>query len=34
MGIPQIMLIGPDGVIMQRDLRGEQIDELLSQIYK
>ena len=34
MGIPQIMLIGPDGVIMQRDLRGEQIDEILSQIYK
>ena len=34
MGIPQIMLIGPDGVIMQRDLRGEQIDELLSKIYK
>ena len=34
MGIPQIMLIGPDGVIMQRDLRGEQIDQILSEIYK
>ena len=34
MGIPQIMLIGPDGIIIQRDLRGEQIDEILSQIYK
>ena len=34
MGIPQIMLIGPDGVIMQRDLRGDQIDQILSEIYK
>ena len=34
MGIPQIMLIGPDGVIMQRDLRGEQIEQILSEIYK
>lgn len=33
MGIPQIMLIGPDGVIMQRDLRGEQIEQILSEIY-
>lgn len=34
MGIPQIMLIGPDGVIMQRDLRGDQIEQILSEIYK
>lgn len=34
MGIPEIMIIGPDGVILHRDLRGDQIDQILSKIYK
>lgn len=30
MGIPQIMLFGPDGTILKRDLRGEKIGEEIS----
>lgn len=30
MGIPQIMLFGPDGTILKRDLRGEGIEEELK----
>lgn len=29
-GIPQIMLIGPDGTILARDLRGEAIEEAIA----
>ena len=28
-GIPQIMLIGPDGTILARDLRGDAIEEAI-----
>ncbi len=31
-GIPQIMLFAPDGTIVKRDLRGEQIRELLKEV--
>lgn len=31
MGIPQIILFGPDGTILKRDLRGEQIEKVVSQ---
>ncbi len=30
-GIPQIMLIGPDGTILARDLRGDAIEEAIKQ---
>lgn len=33
-GIPHILLIGPDGVILKRELRGEQIEETVSQYVK
>ena len=33
-GIPQIILFGPDGTIIARDLRGEAIEEKLAEIYK
>lgn len=33
-GIPQIILFGPDGTIVARDLRGEAIEEKLAEIYK
>ena len=32
-GIPQIMLFGPDGTILKRNLRGEGIDEELSKYF-
>lgn len=32
-GIPQIMLFGPDGIILKRDLRGEGIDGELSKYF-
>lgn len=32
-GIPQIMLFGPDGTILKRDLRGEGIDGELSKYF-
>lgn len=31
MGIPQIILFGPDGTILKRDLRGSQIEKVVSQ---
>ena len=33
-GIPQIILFGPDGTIVARDLRGEAIEAKLAEIYK
>lgn len=33
-GIPHIILFGPDGTIIARDLRGKAIDEELQKIYK
>ena len=30
-GIPHIMLVGPDGTILKRDLRGEAIEEAVSE---
>lgn len=33
-GIPHIMLIGPDGVIIKRDLRGEQIGKVVAEYIK
>lgn len=30
-GIPQIMLFGPDGTILKRDLRGEKIEEAVKE---
>ena len=33
-GIPQIMLFGPDGTILKRDLRGEGIEAELSKYFK
>jgi hypothetical protein len=33
-GIPQIILFGPDGTIVARDLRGDAIEEKLAEIYK
>ncbi len=33
-GIPQILLIGPDGVILERDLRGEGIAEAIDKYIK
>lgn len=33
-GIPQVILFGPDGTIVERDLRGEKLIEKLSEIYK
>ena len=33
-GIPQIMLFGPDGTILKRDLRGEGIEEELSKYFQ
>ncbi|MEG1075776.1 MAG: TlpA disulfide reductase family protein [Mucinivorans sp.] len=33
-GIPHIILFAPDGTIVARDLRGEGIDEKLSEIFK
>lgn len=30
-GIPHIMLVGPDGTILKRDLRGEAIEEVVSE---
>ena len=33
-GIPQVMLFDPTGKIVQRDLRGEAIDQLLDSILK
>ncbi|MDY6147707.1 MAG: TlpA disulfide reductase family protein [Porphyromonas sp.] len=32
--IPQIMLIGPDGTILQRNLRGEAIEAAITPLYK
>ena len=32
-GIPQVILFGPDGTIIERDLRGEKLIEKLSEIY-
>lgn len=33
-GIPQIILFGPDGVIIQRDLRGQKMKELVEEKMK
>jgi thiol-disulfide isomerase/thioredoxin len=33
-GIPQIILFGPDGVIVQRDLRGEAMKKLIEEKMK
>ena len=33
-GIPQIMLIGPDGTILARDLRGDNIEEAIIKALK
>lgn len=33
-GIPQIILFAPDGTIVKRDLRGEQIRQLLEEVLK
>ncbi len=33
-GIPQIMLFAPDGTIVARDLRGDNLKQTLSQIFK
>lgn len=33
-GIPQIILFGPDGKIIKRDLRGEAINEMLAELIK
>ena len=33
-GIPQILLIGPDGTILANDLRGEEIEDALKNILK
>ena len=33
-GIPQIILFGPDGTIVARDLRGDAIEEKLAEIFK
>ena len=33
-GIPQIILFGPDGTIIKRDLRGEQIEETIKELLK
>lgn len=33
-GIPQIILFGPDGTILKRDLRGEQIEETIKELLK
>lgn len=33
-GIPQIMLFGPDGTILKRDLRGDGIEEELSKYFQ
>ncbi len=32
-GIPQVILFGPDGTIIERDIRGEKLIEKLSEIY-
>ena len=34
MGIPQIMLVGPDGKIVARDLHGEAIEEIIAPLYE
>lgn len=34
MGIPQIILFAPDGTVMYRDLRGDMIDTIISELYK
>lgn len=34
MGIPQIMLVGPDGVIVARDLRDAAIEEIIAPLYR
>ena len=33
-GIPHILLIGPDGVILKRNLRGEDIEATVAQYVK
>lgn len=33
-GIPQIILFAPDGTIIKRDLRGEQIEETIKELLK
>lgn len=33
-GIPEIILFGPDGTILKRDLRGEEIEQNLQTIFK
>lgn len=33
LGIPHIMLIGPDGIILKRDLRGEEIEKAVSKYF-
>ncbi len=33
MGVPQIMLIGPDGKIVARDLHGKDIEDLVAPLY-
>lgn len=33
-GIPHIILFGPDGTILARDLRGDAIEKKLSEIFK
>ena len=33
-GIPEIILFAPDGTIVARGLRGEAIEEILSEIYE
>lgn len=33
-GIPQIILFGPDGTILKRDLRGEQIEATIKELLK
>ena len=33
-GIPQIILFGPDGTILKRDLRGEQIEATIKKLLK
>ena len=33
-GIPQIILFGPDGTILKRNLRGEQIEATIKELFK
>ncbi len=33
-GIPEIILFGPDGTILKRNLRGEQIEATIKELLK